>query len=72
MMNIDYDRNFSIKTLILYELTYTSFYLIKNGYPRKPDNAELATHIRELVQCPKSLPSKARKVPVKKMKHSLP
>ena len=35
----------SIKTLLQYELTSTSFYLIKDGYPRKPDKAELAVQI---------------------------
>ena len=56
MRNIDYARlrNFSIKTLLQYELTSTSFYLIKDGYPRKPDKAELAAQIRKLVECPKT------------------
>jgi len=39
MRNIDYARlrKFSIKTLMQFELTSTSFYLVKDGYPRKPD-----------------------------------
>ena len=83
MLHIDYARirGKHIGYLLQHELTSNSFYLFKDGYPRKPDKAEPATEIKKLIDCPSKLPPPtdnqmviidfmgyARKVPTKKLK----
>ena len=83
MRYIDYARirDYNVGNLLRHELTSNSFYLFKDGYPRKPDKAELATEIKKLIDCPSKLPpptdnqrviidfmAYARKVPTKKLK----
>ena len=79
---IDYARirNYSIENLFQYELTSTSFFLFKDGFPRKPDKSALGKDLKKLVECPTKMPPPscdqaviidfmgyARKVPTKKM-----
>ena len=80
MRNVDYCRvrSYNIRTLLRYELTSTSFFLVKDGFPRKPDKADLASEVKKFVECPTKVSSNeanqmiiidfvgyARKVPIK-------
>ena len=83
LRNIDYARlrNFDLKTLLKSEISPMSFYLMHEGYIRKPKKSDLATELKNLLPdaLPTSLPPAdnnralildfmgyARKVPVKK------
>ena len=50
--NVDYARlrNFNLQILFPSEITPTSFYLMKDGFFRKPDKAELASELKTFVK----------------------
>lgn len=86
LRTIDYSRlrNFDLKLLLTYEITPTSFYLMKDGFIRKSNKSELTNELKKQIpkkEILKSLPSTenqraividfmayARKVPVIKQK----
>ena len=58
MRYVDYARirNYDIKSHLQYELT-TSFFLIRDGYLRKPRKSGLATELKKLFEGMSSSPT---------------
>ena len=83
MKKIDYARlrNYSIKTLLAYEIGSMPYYLFKNSHLRKAEESELRNAFRKTVPvCPSKVPNsdiivavivdfmgQARKVPIKEL-----
>lgn len=83
MKKIDYARlrNYSITTLLAFEIGSMHYYLFKNGYLRKTKKSELKNTLRKSVlACPSKVSNSsmivavkvdfmghARKVPIKKL-----